>query len=90
MPASLWEPFLHLWKGLWRFLGSDWVQIGHHGSKLRYWESFLVSPGCTLGELGSSSIAFGSHLVPLWGTQASKVDAAGDQNDIAKTIAKRT
>ena len=86
LPASLWEAFLGLWMGLWRLLGSDWAQIGHHGSKLEYWESLLVPPGCTLGGLGSSLMAFGGHLVPLWVPQASKMDAVGNQADIAKTI----
>ena len=63
--ASLWEPFLRLWMGLWRLLGSDWVQIGHHGSELEYWESSLVSPGCTLGGLRSSWMPFGGQLVPV-------------------------
>ena len=84
--ASLWEPFLRLWMGLWRLLGSDWVQIGHHGSELEYWESSLVSPGCTLGGLGSSWIPLGGHLVSIWVPWASKTDAVGNQADIAKTI----
>ena len=67
-----------------RFVGADWVQIGHHGSKLEYWESLLVPPGCTLGGLGSSLIAFGGHLVSRWMPWASKMDAAGDKADIAQ------
>ena len=72
--------------GSWALLGSDWVQIGHHGSKFEYWESLLVPPGCTLGWLGSSLIAFGGHLVSLWKPWASKMDATSDKADIAKTI----
>ena len=86
VPASLWEFFLSLWMGLWRFLGSDWVQIGHHGSKLEYWESFLDPPGRTLGGLGSCWMPIGGHSVSIWVPWASKVVAGGDQADIAKTI----
>ena len=67
-------------------LGSDWAQIGRNGSKLKYWESLLVFPGCTLGRLGSSWIAFGGHLGSIWVARASKMDAEGDKADIAKTI----
>ena len=37
------------------------------------------------GGLGSSWIAFGDQLVPLWVPWASKLDAAGDWADITKT-----
>ena len=86
VPASLWEPFLSLWMGLWRLLGSDWAQIGHHASKLEYWESLLVSPGCTLGGLRSSWMPFRGHLVSIWVPWASEMGAAGDHADTAKTI----
>ena len=66
-------------------LGGCQAQIGHNGSKFEYWESLLVPPGCTLGGLGSSLIAFGGQLVPLWVSRTSKIDAAGDHADIAKT-----
>ena len=41
--------------------------------------------GQTLGELGSSLITFGGTLGSIRRTGAPKVDAAGDQADIAKT-----
>jgi hypothetical protein len=44
-----------------------------------------VLQGQTLGELGGSLIIFGVTLVSIWRTRASKIDAAGDQADIAKT-----
>ena len=66
-------------------LGSDWVQIGHHGSKVEYWELLLVPPGSTLGGLGSSLIPFGGRLVSLWVPRASKIDAVGNQADTATT-----
>ena len=80
--VAFWEPF----DGSRGLRGSDWVQTRHHGSKLWYWESLLVPPGCTLGGLGSSLIACGGHLVPFWVPRASKMDAVGNQADIAKTI----
>ena len=80
--GAFWKPL----DGSWGLLASDWAQIGHHGSKLEYWESLLVPPGCTLGGLGSSLIACGGHLVPLWVPRASQMDAVGNQADIAKTI----
>ena len=83
--VAFWESF----DGSWGLLGSDWVQIGQDGSKLGYWESFLESPGCTLGGLGSSCMPFGGHLVSIWAPWASKVDAGGYQADIAKTIENR-
>ena len=78
-------PFWESLDGSSGLLGSNWVQIEHNGYKLGYWESLLVPPGSTLGGLGSSLIAFGGHLVALWVPRASKMDAAGDQADIAKT-----
>ncbi len=72
--------------GSWGFPAADWVQIGHHVSKLECWESLLLLPGCTLGKLWSSIIALGGHLVLLWVPWASKMDAVGSQADIAKTI----
>ena len=78
--ASLWESFLRLWMGLWTLLGSDWVQIGHHGSELEYWELFSVPPGCTLGGLGSSWMPFGGHLVSISVPRASKMDAEGEKD----------
>ena len=68
-------------------VGTVWVQIGHNACKLRYWESLLVLPGCTLGGLGSSMIAFVGHSVSVSVPWASKIDAAGDKADIAKIIA---
>ena len=43
-----------------------------------------MPPGCALDGHGSSLIAFDGHLVSVWTTWASKMDAAGDQADIAK------
>ena len=66
-------------------MGSDWaswLQSGVVGI------TFGV-PGLTLGGLGSSLIAFGGHLVSIWMTWASKIDAAGDRAGIAKTIENR-
>ena len=83
--VAFWESF----DGSWGLLGSDWAQIVPNGSKLGYWESLLVLPGCTLGGLGSSLIASGGHLVSIWMTWASKIDAGGDQADMAKTIENR-
>ena len=57
------------WESLGGSLGlldRQWAQIGHHGLTLEHWESLVVPPGCTLGELGSSLTAFGGHLVSLW------------------------
>ena len=67
-------------------LGSDWAQIEHNGSKVWYLESLWVPPGCILGGLGSSLIAFRGHSVSICMTWASKIDAGGDQADIAKAI----
>ena len=80
--VAFWESL----DGSWGLLGSDLAQIGHNGSKLGYWESLLVPPGCTLGGLGSSLIAFGGRLVSIWAPLASKMDAGGPLADIAKTF----
>ena len=71
--ASLRELFLSRWMGLWRFLGSDWLQIGHHGSKSEYWGSLLVHPGCTLGWAWEL-------LGTLWGSLGVNAGASGIQN----------
>ena len=44
----------------------------------------VVPPGCTLDWLGSSLMAIGGRLVPLWVLRASRMDAAGNKADIAK------
>ena len=43
-----------------------------------------------MGGLGRSLIAFGGQLVSLRVPWASKIDAAGNQADIAKTNEKQT
>jgi hypothetical protein len=45
-----------------------------------------VLQGQTLGELGSSLITFGGTLVSIWLIRAPKLDAAGDQAGMEKTI----
>ena len=70
-------------------LGASWAQIGLRLGTMApnwYWESLLVAPGCSLGGLGSSLIAFGGHLVSIWAPRASKMDAGGPLADIAKTF----
>ena len=69
-------------------LGDFWIHDGHTldtGTTLQPHGSLVVPRGSTLGGLGRSLIPFAGHLVSLLKPRASKVDAAGNQVDTAKT-----
>ena len=87
--------FFYFWLHFWSILdgfgwligtpgftvGTHWLPLGDIGDA----GSPLVLAASSLGWLGSSLTPLGGHLVTLWLPGASKMNAASDQADIAKT-----